>query len=154
MTSYRHLLLVFLLCFSYLSFGQFKINQVTSNFTQFADPLFTGTTETRDLQNLNSAWKVYFADEPENFSEVSFPVNFTSKEPIIFEKIFEVDSKKLLHNFVKLNFLGLNYNAEIFVNNASVYKHPGGIIPFSIEIPNDILNFDIPNTLISTLNEY
>ena len=147
MTSYRHLLLSFLLCFSSLSFGQFKINHVKSNFIQFADPLFTGTTETRYLQDLNSDWKVYFADEPENFSEVSFPVNFTSKEPIIFEKIFKVDSKELLHNFVKLNFLGLNYNAEIFINNASIYKHPGGVIPFSIELPNDILNFDIPNTL-------
>ncbi len=106
-----------------------------------ADSLFTGETEARSISALNNDWKVYFADEPENFSQVSFPVNFTSKAPIIFEKKFEIDSKKLLHNFVKLNFLGLNYNAEIFVNNASVYKHPGGIIPFSVDLPNDIFEF-------------
>ncbi|MCW8850101.1 MAG: hypothetical protein OQJ81_09015 [Melioribacteraceae bacterium] len=147
MTFHRHLLFVFLLCFSYSSFGQFKINQVKSNFIDLADPLFTGESEARSIFVLNSDWKVYFAEEPENFSKISFPVNFTSKQPIIFEKTFEIDSKKLLNNFVKLNFLGLNYNAEIFVNNASVYKHPGGIIPFSVELPDDILNFDTPNTL-------
>lgn len=145
--SIRYLTLVFLLFFSFSSFAQFKINQSPSNFSQLDDSLFTGVTFSRSITNLNSDWKVFFVEDPENFSIVSFPVNFTSKRPVIFEKNFEIDTKQLINNFIKLNFLGLNYSAEIFVNNASVYKHPGGTIPFSIDLPNNILNFETPNTL-------
>lgn len=147
MIAIRQFTLVFLLFFSVSSIAQFKITQTPSNFSQLNDSLFTGITHSRSIVNLNEDWKVFFVEEPDNFTQVSFPVNFTSTRPVIFEKKFEIETRKLLTNFVKLNFLGLNYSAEIFVNNASVYKHPGGTIPFSIELPSNLLNFDTSNTL-------
>ncbi|MBI1932035.1 MAG: hypothetical protein HYS24_05815, partial [Ignavibacteriales bacterium] len=66
------------------------------------------------------------------FSQVSFPLKFTSKKIVIFEKEFSIAGDKLTKNIVQLNFLGLNYSAEIFLNNATIYKHAGGEIPFEI----------------------
>ena len=81
------------------------------------------------------------------FHKFHFPVTFTSKESIIFEKKFTLTNENLVNKFIKLNFLGINYTSEIFINNAAIYKHPGGEIPFSIDLPYNILNYDSPNTL-------
>ncbi len=147
MTPYRILLLVFLVLSNFSIFAQFKIDQLKSDFEQINDSLFLGISETRNIQILNDDWKVFFTDNPKNFSQVSFPVVFTSEESIIFEKKFTLSNDKLVNKFLKLNFLGINYTSEIFINNAAIYKHPGGEIPFSIDLPYNILNYDSPNTL-------
>ncbi|MCB0747729.1 MAG: hypothetical protein KDC90_09735, partial [Ignavibacteriae bacterium] len=140
-------LFLILVLFQPIIFAQFKIDQLSSDFDQLKDSLFLGITKTRSLQSLNDNWKVLYTDEAGSISEVSFPIKFTSTNTIIFEKEFSIASDKLLKNFIKLNFLGLNYSAEIFLNNATIYKHAGGEIPFSIDLTENMLNYDIPNTL-------
>jgi len=147
MTLHRKLILYILLLLNATYFAQFKINQLSSDFNSLNDSLFLGTTSSRSVLNLNSDWKAFLAEEPEKYSTISFPVSFTSQEPIIFEKQFVISAKQRLLNLMKLNFLGINYSAEIFINNAAVYKHPGGELPFSIDLPENILNYDSPNTL-------
>lgn len=147
MMPYRILITTFLLLINISVSAQFKIEQFDSDFEQLNDSLFLGISETRNIQILNNEWKVFFADKPENFSIVSFPVTFTSEESIIFEKKFIIGNENLTNKFIKLNFLGINYTSEIFVNNAAVYKHPGGEVPFSIDLPSNLLNYDSPNTL-------
>lgn len=147
MTQTRKLIFLILLFLSTTNFAQFKINQLSSGFDQLNDSLFLGITNSRTIQNLNNDWNVFFADEPEKSSIISFPVSFTSHEPIVFQKEFVITSEQQLLNIIKLNFLGINYSAEIFVNNAAVYKHPGGELPFSIDLPENILNYDSPNLL-------
>lgn len=147
MTPYRIFILTFLVLLNISISGQFKIEQFDSDLDQVNDSLFLGISKTRNIQILNDDWKVFFADKPENFSKVSFPITFTSKESIIFEKKFTLTSENIFNKMIKLNFLGINYTSEIFVNNAAIYKHPGGEIPFSIDLPYNILNYDSPNTL-------
>jgi beta-galactosidase len=147
MTQNRLFLLAFLLVFNTINIAQFKITQLSSGFDQLNDSLFLGLTSSRNVQNLNSDWKVFFAEEPDNFSQISFPINFTTKESMIFEKQFDITAQQIVSKHIKLNFLGINYSAEIYVNNAGIYKHPGGEIPFSIDLPDNILNVDSPNTL-------
>jgi len=128
-------------------FAQIQIDLLSSGFDNLNDSLFLGLTKTRTIQSLDDSWKAFLVDEPENQTEVSFPVKFTAKKTIIFEKQFSIPSEKIINNFITLNFLGLNYSAEIFLNNATIYKHAGGEIPFSIKLSENILNYDIPNTL-------
>ncbi len=147
MTQNRLLLLVYLLAFNTISVAQFKINQLSSGFNQLEDSLFLGLTASRYVQSLNSDWKVFFAEDPENFSQISFPANFTSQKAIIFEKQFGINDTQLNKELIKLNFMGINYSAEISVNSAGIYKHPGGEIPFSIDLPSSLLSYNSPNTL-------
>ena len=143
----RLLLLCLFLISNSTILSQFKINQLSSGIELLTDSLFLETTETRYLKSLNGNWKVFFADEPENFSEVDLPATFTSDKEIILERKFETSVKEISSSFIKLNFLGINYTAEIYVNNTGIYKHPGGEIPFSIDLPIEILNYDTQNTL-------
>lgn len=143
----RLLILLFVLLFSSLNFSQFRISQLNSNFDQLNDSLFLDITESRGIQLLNSNWKAYFAENPESSINVSFPSSFTSDEIIIFEKKLELDGTLIRDNFLKLHFLGINYAAEISLNNANLYKHVGGEIPFAIDIPENVINFDLENIL-------
>ncbi|MBK7104066.1 MAG: hypothetical protein IPH62_02140 [Ignavibacteriae bacterium] len=143
----KYLPLFIILLFQTNLIAQFKIDQLPSDLDQLRDSLFLGITKTRTIQNLNNSWKVFFVDEPENFSEVSFPLKFTSQKTVIFEKEFSIAADKLAKNLIQLNFLGLNYSAEIFLNNATIYKHAGGEIPFTIDLAENLLNYDVPNIL-------
>ena len=143
----RSVFLIFLLSVNTTFFSQIRINQISSGFENFNDSLFLGITDSRTILKLNNDWKVFFAENPDDFSEISIPAAFTSKSEIIFEKTFNLPSDNTLNSFVKLNFLGINYSAEISVNHTGIYKHPGGEIPFSIDLPSEILNYDSPNIL-------
>ena len=44
-------------------------------------------------------------------------------------------------------FLGLNYRADIAINNIIIYRHTGGEFPFTIDLPRDILKSDAANLL-------
>jgi len=144
----KHLLLLaFLLAFCITNIAQIRVKQLKSGFDQLQDSLFLDVTKTRYIKSLNDDWKIFYAQAPNDYSQVSFPVSFTSENDILFEKQFEIPVQEVVSHFIKLNFLGINYAAEIYLNNAGIYKHPGGEIPFSIDLPSNILNYDTPNTL-------
>ncbi len=147
MIKKRLLLPLLILLFQSNLLAQLKIDQLNSGFDQLKDSLFLGITKTRSIENLNNSWKVFFVNEPENKSIVSFPVKFTFSKTVVFEKEFNISSYKVNKNLVQLNFLGLNYSAEIYLNNATIYKHAGGEVPFSIDLNENMLNYDLPNTL-------
>ncbi len=140
-------ILTFLALFNFTSIAQIKIIELPSGFDKLQDSLFLGTTISRSVQSLNKGWKAFYEDKPEAYTEVSFPLKIDTKKTIVFEKSFSISPEKIHNNFIQLHFLGLNYYAEIFVNNASIYKHPGGAIPFTLDIPSDILNYDSENKL-------
>ncbi len=140
-------ILTFQLLLNFISIAQIKIIELPSGFDNLQDSLFLGTTVSRSVKSLNNSWKVFYEDDQKQFTEVSFPLEITSKKTLIFEKSFTIPAKKITKNFIRLHFLGLNYYAEIFINNASIYKHPGGAIPFSIDLPGNLLNYNTPNKL-------
>lgn len=147
MTQIRLFLLIILLGLSNNINAQFRIIELNSGFETLDDSLFFNTTQTRHIKKLNDGWNVYFAESPDDISLISFPAIFTSENEIIFEKQFELTSDELANQYIQLHFLGINYTADIFVNNTGLYKHPGGDIPFTLDIPSEILNYDTPNTI-------
>ncbi len=46
-----------------------------------------------------------------------------------------------------INILGLNYTADISVNNIIIFRHSGGAYPFKFDLPKDILHSDKENVL-------
>jgi len=147
MSKSQFLLFISLFFTSCLTFSQFQIEELSSDFDILQDSLFLGTTTTRSVQSLNGEWTVFREDKQDDFANVTFPIKTNSSTTFIFEKSFVIDAKKIKLNFIKLHFLGLNYSAEIFINNAAIYKHPGGCIPFELDISPSLLNYDSPNVL-------
>ncbi|MEW6196483.1 MAG: hypothetical protein AB1521_15140 [Bacteroidota bacterium] len=80
------------------------------------------------------------------------PALFNGSDELIFETNLQFSREEILTNSIKLILLGINYSVEVFINNLSIFKRAGGEIPFEIEIPKDILQFDTLNKLKLKIN--
>ena len=85
-------------------------------------------------------------------SGISIPSGFVSKGEYVFEKYFTLTQEQVENHKLKLNFLGINYSADISLNNIIIYQHTGGNFPFSIDLPKDILSYKKNNLLTVKLN--
>jgi beta-galactosidase len=144
----------FLFFFSqFPSFGQIVFKQLPGYQINLSDSVFFDLTSTRKIIPLNGSWKVFpVGDEDAPGSEVTVPSIFSGEGELIFEKSFNFSRTELTRNRVRLFFLGLNYTADISVNDVIIFRHSGGDFPFQLELPKDILSFDKPNILRVKLN--
>jgi beta-galactosidase len=97
---------------------------------------------------LNGDWKVYQAgDKDEKKVDVSVPSIFQGNGELVFEKKFNLTNGQFRNYSLRLNFLGLNYAADISVNGVIIYRHSGGQFPFAVDLPKDVLHTEKPNRL-------
>src|SRR5690606_8662098 len=71
---------------------------------------------------------------------------------LVFEKSFSLTQSQIDNYNIKIFFFGLNYTADISVNNVIINRHSGGEFPFSFLIPRDILRKDKSNILTVRLS--
>ncbi|MFH1198212.1 MAG: glycoside hydrolase family 2 TIM barrel-domain containing protein [bacterium] len=146
----KKLFIHFLYFFTVLSLpglAQIKIKEApVSNFSKM-DSIFIDSNAKRKIIPLIENWRVYPADDSENKYKVSVPSTFEGTESLVYERNLDIRDNDIVNYNIFLEFLGLNYSAEILINNLSIYKHSGSTVPFSVEIPKDILNFGEPNKL-------
>src|SRR5690606_11691373 len=116
------------------------------------DDIFFDITGTRKIIPLNGDWKVYPADDPNEKVTVSVPSIFSGKADLVFEKSFSLTQSQIDNYNIKIFFFGLNYTADISVNNVIINRHSGGEFPFSFLIPRDILRKDKSNILTVRLS--
>ena len=113
-----------------------------------SEKTFFDITSTRSIIPLNGNWNVYKADDKEKKkTTIRVPSVFDGSGSFVFEKEFSLNQAQLTNNLLELFFFGLNYTADISVNNFIIYRHSGGEYPFSIILPRDILHADRPNVL-------
>ena len=86
MINNRPLIFAFVIILSFNSLAQLKLDRLPSDFKKVNDSLFFGLTSSRHIQSLHDNWKVFRPDEPDNSTDISFPLKFSSQETIIFEK--------------------------------------------------------------------
>ena len=139
-------LLSFLLSFQ-ISKGQVVIRELVKKNDIAPDSLLFGISKTRNIINLNGVWKVYLPDEPENKKSVYIPSNFSGEDVLVYEKDLNLDPITISEKHLRVVFLGLNYSAEIILNNLVIYKHPGGDFPIRVDLPRDILKLKGRNVL-------
>lgn len=112
------------------------------------DSLFLDIGDTRKIQLLHGNWKVYRANSDKiERVDVEIPSVFEGEANLIFEKSFSLNASDISNYKLKLHFLGLNYSADIALNNVSIYRHTGGEFPFSLDLPKDILHSNKSNIL-------
>lgn len=113
-----------------------------------SDSTFFGTNQFRKIIPLDGQWQVYSAgDEDKKKTAVAIPSVFEGTGDLVFEKNFSLSQFDLESHQLRLVFLGVNYSAEISVNNKIIYTHSGGEFPFQVDLPRDILNTDRDNVL-------
>lgn len=146
--SVFYYLFVFAIVFSHLAFPQVIFRDLPNYKLNSSDQFLFDISSSRDIIPLNGTWKVYTADDKKKEKvNVIIPSVFEGKGEFVFEKSFNLTSKQIDNNKISLNFFGLNYSADISVNNAIIYRHPGGEFPFSLPIPRDLLRSDKANVI-------
>ncbi len=93
------------------------------------------STATRNVQSLNKNWKVY--PDGESKTKLNIPAIFEGTSSLNFETNFYIPDKK--NKIYSLFFEGINYSADISVNNSLIFKKSAAEIPFEVELPSDIL---------------
>ena len=118
------------------------------NYQAKIDSSFFDITKTRKIILLNGNWKVYSTnDKDKKSTEVTVPSIFDGEGELTFEKEFNITQNQLNNYIMFVHFLGMNYSADIAVNNIIIYRHTGGEYPFHFELPHDILRVDKKNVL-------
>ncbi|HKI77389.1 MAG TPA: glycoside hydrolase family 2 TIM barrel-domain containing protein [Ignavibacteriaceae bacterium] len=150
MTNLRKffVLILFFICI-FLTFptkAQIIFNQLPGYRIDTSDSLFFNTNRFRKIIPLNGNWEVSKAGE-NNKLNVNIPSSFEGNGDLVFERKFSLTKDDLENHELKLVFLGVNYSAEISVNNKIIYTHTGGEFPFSFYLPRDILYSDRDNVL-------
>ena len=100
-------LIIFFINSAFL-FAQIKITELPQADLNKVDSLFFDITKTRSLIDLNSGWKIYTADKPDEKTDVSVPSIISSEKEFVFEKQLKFSAAQLTNYDMELVFEGLN----------------------------------------------
>jgi len=138
----------------HFSFAQIIFKELPGYKFNYSEKDFLDVTETRNVISLDGKWLVYNANDKEQKKViVNLPSVFDGDGMLVFEKAFSLTKEQISNNKFKIYFLGLNYSADISVNNIIIYRHTGGRFSFSLDLPKDIINSD-KNNIISVKLTY
>jgi len=132
------LVLSFILIFSIQGTGQtLKILQNGKPTPQGMNMGFLSDTPTRHKIDLAGTWS-YTLDE-EQWHDVLVPSAFDYEGRVTFLRKFTVTDSMLTASSFKFVALGINYEAEVFINDIFIGKHTGGYTSFDLTIPDDVI---------------
>jgi len=133
---------------SFQSFSaQIKFKQLLPNQNLEYYNSFLNRSETRKIISLNSNWKVYPEDNPSQKVEIAIPSSFVSSESIIYESSFNIIGDGTDNSVYRLNILGINNQAEIFLNDFSINRNSASSVPYLVYLPQELLIFGGENIL-------
>ncbi len=120
-------------------FAQIKITQLPPTGVDKNNLCPDGYSPTKETIKLNNDWNVYLSEEPGKKVNVNLPLTFENADELIFEKSFSL-AGNLLEKNLRLIIYGLDYSAEIILNDVTIYRHTGGGIPVICQIPTEAVN--------------
>ena len=98
---------------------------------------------------LNTNWQ-FRLEGDDNWKDISIPSaydNYDSDRKVFFKTNFFLGGKRSSDRSYKLIFYGVNYNANIKVNDVFIENH-SGLNSFTVNLDNNHLNFSSTNTLL------
>ena len=120
----KYIYLLILLSLVLVSFplsGQIIFKNLPQKDLLVDDSLFLDIGKTRKIQSLHGKWNVYRANTNKiEKVNVEIPSVFEGEANLVFEKSFKLSSSDISDYRLKLNFLGLNYSADISLKQ---YQH-------------------------------
>ena len=94
-------------------------------------------TETRSIINLSGSWQRMNDGVP--LETVFIPGSITSSKPVVLRRTIRIDQRVLGDHTWHLQLLGVVDEIELRVNGRFIMRYPGGLVPFSIRIPDRVL---------------
>ncbi len=107
-------------------------------------------TPTRTKIDLAGVWS--YSLDGETWADVKIPSSFDLEGRMTFVRKFAIDEQLLASSAFKLVALGINYDAEIYVNDLFIGKHVGGYTTIEIEIPENTLQLGSENAIKVVVN--
>lgn len=98
---------------------------------------FMSDTPTRQKLDLSGTWSYSLDDE--HWQDVAIPSAFDYEGKVTFLRKFTVTEPTLAASAFKLVALGVNYEAEVYVNDIFIGRHTGGYTSFDMSIPDDVI---------------
>lgn len=128
--------------------GQIIFNELPQYSVKAEDSVFFDISATRKIIPLNGGWNVHSTGEKgaKQYS-INVPSVFEGEGSLIFEKKFSISKFDFAHYKARLVFFGINYTADISLNNVIIFRHSGGELPISVALPKDILRSDRENII-------
>ena len=93
-----------------------------------------------------------YSTDNETWKEVKVPSSFDYQGRIIFVRKFTLDKMTLSASAFHLVALGINHDAEIYVNDVFVGKHVGGYTNVDIDLPENVLQLGSENAVKIIVN--
>ncbi len=140
---YKVLFPSFFILFQTISISQIKIHELPLSNQNGINSLFYDVNQYRHVKLLNDGWKIFSPENTHTIITASVPSEFEGDNALTYEKEIYLTKEQIDNYKIILNCLGINYSADVSLNNNTIYKYSGGGLPFSLELPGDIL---IPNS--------
>ena len=102
-------------------------------------------TPARQRIDLAGTWS--YSLDNEKWNDVKVPSSFDYEGLMTFQRKVSVPEALLGSSNFKFVALGINYDAEVFINDIFIGKHTGGYTPVEFDIPDNVLQLGAENVL-------
>jgi hypothetical protein len=143
-------LVVVSLLISQSASGQFRIYQNGQRTLTGGDAPVNIDSPSRRKIDLSGVWNYSMDDE--TWKDVRIPSSFDYRGRVVFLRKFTVDAATLRSSAVQLVAFGINYDAEIYVNDVFIGKHVGGYTLIQYELPDNSLQLGSENVIRIVVN--
>lgn len=126
-------------------FAQVQVFQANNSMV---DTSLFENTNSRKYIRFNKNWTIVIN---KHSAILDLPVTFAGTNSASYTNYFFINSQEYNKNQFDLLILGLNYTAEISINDNVIYKHSGGTFPININLPKDILKDNANNKIEITV---
>jgi hypothetical protein len=107
-------------------------------------------TPTRTKVDLAGTWQ--YSTDDENWHQVKVPSSFDYVGTLTFQRKFSLNQDLVNNSSFRFVAFGINYDAEIFINDVFVGRHVGGYTSFGFDVPDNALQSGSENTIRIIVN--
>jgi len=104
------------------------------------------TSSSRSIIDLSGEWN-YSLDNGVSWKQVKIPAAANYEGKIIYRKNFSVDELSIQNNAFTIVCYGINYQAEVYINETFVGRHEGGYTSFELSVPDNIIQIGSENVI-------
>ncbi len=130
-----------------LNFSAIKIKPINRVFNEKLSASDFFHSSPRKKIDLSHGWTVYSPENPTKKIKLNVPALFSEGKSLVFTNEFVLTQTQIDNFDVYVHFEGIENFAEISINEQGVIKRPNSAIPFTINIPSEILLPNDPNKL-------
>ncbi len=104
------------------------------------------TSPARSIIDLSGEWN-YSIDNGVSWKQVKIPAAANYEGKIVYRKKFSVDERSIQNNAFTIVCYGINYQADIYINETFIGRHEGGYTSFELSVPDNIIQIGSENVI-------